>query len=80
MQEAAEITAAIINITSIGGAVGCKPNTKVSMPKPTPPITPRPMPPKRAPMIIAVSTNNNCKTIYLLFKKLDKVVIFSTIG
>mgnify|MGYP002649792769 CR=1 FL=1 len=31
MQEAAEMTAAIINITSIGGAVGCNPKAKVSM-------------------------------------------------
>ena len=71
MHEAADMTAAIINITSIGGAVGCNPNPKVSIANPTPPITPNPMPPKRAPIIIAVSTNANCSIICFLIK-MDK--------
>jgi len=67
MQEAAEMTAAIINITSIGGAVGCNPKAKVSIPKPTPPITPSPIPPRRAPIMIAVSTKANCRIISFFF-------------
>lgn len=31
------------------GLVGCKPKTKVKIPRPIPPITPKPIPPKRAP-------------------------------
>ena len=60
---AADITATIMSITSIGGAVGCRPNTNVSIPNPIPPMTPSPMPPRRAPMMIAVKTKANCKII-----------------
>ena len=64
---AAEITAAIINITSMGGAVGCNPKTNVNIARPTPPITPRPIPPKRAPMIMATKTNKSCNNISMCF-------------
>ena len=63
IQAAAVITATIISITSIGGVVGCKPKTKVKIPRPIPPITPKPIPPKRAPTMIAVKTKANCSII-----------------
>ena len=67
------MTAAIINITSIGGAVGCKPKTNVSIPNPTPPMTPSPMPPRRAPIMIAVRTNASCNIIACCFKFQTKI-------
>ena len=73
------MTAAIINITSIGGAVGCKPKTNVSIPNPTPPMTPSPMPPKRAPIIMAVRTNANFKW-ELVKGKLPAGVTFQTVN
>ena len=57
---AAETTAMIISMTSIGGLVGCKPKPKVRMARPKPPKTPRPMPPTRAPNKIHSSTMANC--------------------
>ena len=45
--------------------MGCKPKTNVSIANPTPPITPRPIPPRRAPIIIAVRTNANCNICLL---------------
>jgi hypothetical protein len=42
MQDAAEMTAAIINITSMGGDVGCNPKPNVRIARPIPPITPSP--------------------------------------
>ena len=77
IQEAAEITAAIINMTSIGGAVGCKPKPNVSIANPTPPITPSPIPPRRAPIIMAVRTNANCNIIGCCFKFETKISDFS---
>ena len=66
---AAEITATIISITSIGGAVGCSPNTNVRIPNPIPPMTPSPIPPRRAPMMIAVKTKASCKIISSIYLK-----------
>lgn len=48
IQPVAAITATIISITSIGGEVGPKPNPKTRIANPRPPITPRPIPCKRA--------------------------------
>ena len=61
MAAAADITAAIINITSIGGDVGARPKTNTKTANPRPPITPSPMPPMRAPTKMAIIIIENCK-------------------
>src|SRR5262245_35607024 len=78
MTEAAVMTAMMISITSIGGLVGGAPNRKVSTTRPTPPHTPRPMPPTRAPMASAASTtrssSRNRVTVVLLSQEVQVVV------
>src|SRR5262245_1130136 len=78
MTEAAVMTAMMISITSIGGLVGGAPNTKVSTARPTPPHTPRPMPPTRAPMASAPrttrSSNMNNVTLVLHSQEVQVVV------
>ena len=63
IQAAADITAAIISITSTGGDVGCSPKTNVSRATPNPPITPSPIPPRRAPTMMQSRTINSCNNI-----------------
>ena len=67
MQLAAAMTDTIISMTSIGGAVGSRPKPNVRIAKPAPPRTPKPIPPKRAPIMMATRTKNNCTSIILRF-------------
>ena len=59
MAAAADTTAIIISITSIGGLVGSKPKPNDNIAKPIPPNTPKPMPPTWAPAKIHNSTTAN---------------------
>ena len=59
MAAAADTTAIIISITSIGGLVGCRPNPNTSTDSPKPPNTPKPMPPTCAPTRMHSSTTKN---------------------
>ena len=54
-------------ITKMGAAIA----------NPTPPITPSPIPPRRAPIIMAVRTNANCNIIGCCFKFETKISDFS---
>ncbi|GIZ17811.1 hypothetical protein TUM12147_11470 [Citrobacter europaeus] len=53
------ITARIIEITVIGGESGGSPKPKVRIASPNPPAAPRPIPPKRPPIPIHISTIAN---------------------
>ena len=58
------MTATIINMTSTGGEVGSSPKMNTRMESPMPPITPRPIPPIRAPTRMATRTKRNCNNIF----------------
>ena len=57
----------------IGEEVGWSPNPKVSIPSPRPPNTPNPIPPIRAPIIMAIKTKANCNN--MLCNSFDLVCI-----
>ena len=59
MAAAAQTTAMIISITSMGGLVGWSWKPKVSTARPSPPKTPRPMPPACAPTRMHNKTMTN---------------------